>query len=301
MRVAVLGVLEMALVAQVDGLPRAGETVPARALAPRPGGSGVVKALTAAGLGAEVAVYGCVGNDPFGEEVLSALVQAGVRTTAVERVPGLPTGASVVLAGPERVGARSPGANARVDGSYVARHLAAIQEAAVVLVDLTLPAVGSVLRGLPADRPVLGAHPPRSAGSVPWSRLLLVVGTPDELGVEVGWATEPGVPARHPLLDQGLSNLVITGRPEGTYLVEAGGVTRFPGYGLPVGLPGRAVDAFSAACATRLAAGRGLYEAMGFAAAAAALAGSEEDRFPRPAEIVALLSGGPRFPGAPPD
>ncbi|MCX7750680.1 MAG: PfkB family carbohydrate kinase [Candidatus Bipolaricaulota bacterium] len=299
MRIAVLGTLGMVWVAEVERLPRPGEVVPARRVTVRPGGAGAVQALAAVRLGAEVSVYGCVGRDGVGEEVLATLSGVGVWTGAVERIPGLPTGATLVLAGPERIGAGSARAAAQPDPGYVNRHLPEISGAAVVLLDLDLPpaAVTSLLHGLPSEKLIVGTHPPQDLGLFPWDRLSVVVGTPGELGVEAGWEAE----GRHPLLAAGVRNIVVTGGPEGTYLLEAGGATRFPGYGQPLGFPARAVDAFAAALATRLAAGRGLYEAMGFAAAAAALTRFDEGRFPTSAEVLALLAEGPRFPGAPPD
>lgn len=307
MRIAVLGTLGVELVARVERFPRGGETAPARQFIVRPGGSGLVQAAAAARLGAEATAYGCVGGDDFGDQVLGALASAGAQGSPVSRIPTAPTGAWILLVNPEghRLGAGAVGANGWVDEGYVGQHLPRLREEDVVLLDLTLPRPGlaSLVQGLSPETPIVASHPlPKERLSIPWERISFVVGTADELGVQAG--PGPGseeIRLAHPILDAGVRNLVVTGIPDGTYLIEPGGITRFPSHGLANANPAGAVDAFCAALATRLAAGRGLYEAIGFASAAAALAGAAEDVFaslPTTERVLALLS--PRPPGPAP-
>jgi len=300
-RIAVLGTLGMELRARVERFPRAGETVPARDLVARPAGSGLVQAAAASRLGADVAAYGCVGTDPFGGQVLAALSRAGAPSAPVGRIPDAPTGAWLVLVDPEghRLGTYAPGANGRADEAYVVPHLPGLRDAEVILLDLTLPRGGltGVLRGLGPGTTVVASHPPpQNRLPISWERIAFVVGTPDELGGQAGPTPEAeAARVSHPLLDAGVRNLVVTGGPEGTYLVEPAGVTRFPSHGLSRTNPRAAVDVFCAALATRLAAGRGLYEAIGYANAAAALASAAEDvlaSLPTPERVLALLTPG---------
>jgi len=62
------------------------------------GASGGIFASQATRLGLRVALVGVVGADLFGDYVLKALGERGVDTHACARVPGLKTGASVILA-----------------------------------------------------------------------------------------------------------------------------------------------------------------------------------------------------------
>ncbi len=123
MAVVVLGSLNMDLVAQAPRLPRAGETVPGTFFRTAPGGKGANQAAAAARLGATVRMYGRVGDDAFGRQVVAGLTAGGVDAAGVVVEPDVPTGVALIV-----VDARGenqitvvPGANARVDATDVAR------------------------------------------------------------------------------------------------------------------------------------------------------------------------------------
>ncbi|QAA76860.1 MAG: hypothetical protein BIP78_1094 [Candidatus Bipolaricaulis sibiricus] len=311
MRVAVLGTLDVHLRAEVDRLPRPGETVSSRGLVREPGGAGTLQAIAAARLGAEVSMYGCVGADPFGDEVVAALSAAGVNPSAVERSAAAPTGASLVFVGPNRhqLAAHAPGANAMLDGEYVTRHISRIRDADAVLLDLAAPlaTLQAVLSALPRERPVVVLHPiaARPPSPLTWERVDFAVGSRDELEVQAGWTsgtTEDAARVSQAFLDRGVRNVVITLGIEGAYLVEQAGVTRFPPRAVPVVDATGATETFCAALAVKLAAGRGPYEALGYATAAAAVAASRRGgiaSLPASADVQALLSraSSPSQPG----
>src|SRR3954447_4342962 len=75
----VVGSINLDLVARVDVLPRAGETVFGTEFTRVPGGKGANQAVAAARLGARVRMVGAVGDDPLAEEAL-----AGLRAARVE-------------------------------------------------------------------------------------------------------------------------------------------------------------------------------------------------------------------------
>jgi sugar/nucleoside kinase (ribokinase family) len=64
------------------------------------GGSSVIFACGAARLGLRVAIVGVVGDDALGRFMLAAMAERGLDTSAVRIDPEVPTGASVILAGP---------------------------------------------------------------------------------------------------------------------------------------------------------------------------------------------------------
>ena len=65
-----LGSINMDLIATVDWLPQAGETVGGQDFATAAGGKGANQALAARRGGAEVKLFGAVGNDNFAEPAL---------------------------------------------------------------------------------------------------------------------------------------------------------------------------------------------------------------------------------------
>ena len=77
-KITVVGSVNLDLVARVDRLPRAGETVTGAIFERVPGGKGANQAVACARLGAEVTLIAAVGRDPFADEALTGLRDAGV-------------------------------------------------------------------------------------------------------------------------------------------------------------------------------------------------------------------------------
>ena len=73
MRIDVVGGANIDLVARLERLPEAGETLPSTSFSLIPGGKGANQAVAAARLGAEVRFVGAVGEDAHGETLLRAL------------------------------------------------------------------------------------------------------------------------------------------------------------------------------------------------------------------------------------
>jgi ribokinase len=74
----VVGSINLDLVARVERLPRAGETIGGSSFERFPGGKGANQAVAAARLGAHVKMIGAVGADPFADEALTQLRHARV-------------------------------------------------------------------------------------------------------------------------------------------------------------------------------------------------------------------------------
>ena len=92
----VVGSLNYDAVAQVERPPRPGETVQAVAATLGPGGKGANQAIAAARLGADVALFGCVGSDALGDAVVDAVAREGVDVTGVRRSATRPTGLALI-------------------------------------------------------------------------------------------------------------------------------------------------------------------------------------------------------------
>lgn len=94
-RLAVVGSINLDLVARAERLPRPGETVTGATFSRVPGGKGANQAVAAARLGARVAMIGAVGTDDLAEEALAGLRAAGVDLRGVRRAAG-PTGVALI-------------------------------------------------------------------------------------------------------------------------------------------------------------------------------------------------------------
>jgi ribokinase len=125
----VVGSINLDLVARVERLPRAGETVAGSTFERLPGGKGANQAVAAARLGARVRLIGAVGTDPYATEALAGLVDAGVELDL--RRDGT-TGIAVILvaADGENQIVVVPGANA---------HVAPVSPGGAVLSQLEIP------------------------------------------------------------------------------------------------------------------------------------------------------------------
>jgi ribokinase len=125
----VVGSINLDLVARVERLPRAGETVAGSSFERFPGGKGANQAVGAARLGARVRLVGAVGDDPLAAEALAGLVDAGVE---LELKREGTTGIAVILVaadGDNQI-VVVPGANA---------HVAPVSPGGAVLCQLEVP------------------------------------------------------------------------------------------------------------------------------------------------------------------
>jgi len=110
-RIVVVGSINLDLVAQVERLPRVGETVTGATFSRVPGGKGANQAVACARLGAEVTLIGAVGGDPFAEEALGELRETKV--TLDLETSAEPTGVALIYvdaAGETQI-VVAPGAN----------------------------------------------------------------------------------------------------------------------------------------------------------------------------------------------
>jgi ribokinase len=125
----VVGSINLDLVARVERLPRAGETVAGSSFERFPGGKGANQAVAAARLGARVRLVGAVGDDPLAAEALAGLVDAGVD---LELKREGTTGIAMILvaADGENQIVVVPGANA---------HVAPVSPGGAVLCQLEVP------------------------------------------------------------------------------------------------------------------------------------------------------------------
>jgi ribokinase len=282
-RVIVVGSVNVDLVATVDRLPAAGETVTGATFDRHPGGKGGNQAVAAARLGADVAFVGAVGDDTLAAEARSALEVEGVGVDELATVAG-PTGVALILVDRhgENLIAVASGANAALTAEHVLRALERLRTGAgdVVLVGHEIP-TATTAAALRAAREagattVLNPAPARGITRAALDSADVVVPNRGELaelspggGSPIDQATRVlGRPDDPP----GIDAVVVTLGADGALLVRRGNAPT--GVAAPAVVAVDAVgagDAFAGALAASLADGRDLDVAVGRAVVAASL------------------------------
>jgi ribokinase len=114
-RVFVFGSINTDLTVYVARLPQPGETIGGGTFGSYPGGKGANQAVAAARAGADVQLYGCLGNDAFGRERIASLEKTGVSTRGVRMLGDAASGIAQITvdASGENTIVVAPGANDR--------------------------------------------------------------------------------------------------------------------------------------------------------------------------------------------
>lgn len=278
--VVVVGSINADLVATVERIPVAGETIAGLGFLVHPGGKGANQAVAVGRLGYPVRMIGRLGNDAYGEQLRASLEAAGVDTSSVAISEGS-SGVAIILVSSagENCIVVVPGANALVTPQDIDQHLAVIREAGMVLTQLEIPietvaylAEVCSREGIPLMLDPAPAVPlPRSLlRNVNWF-------TPNE--TECAFFLRELASSEHgdqkqsaeALRNAGIEGVMLKLGSRGAYL-SAGGVEE-----LVPPIPVEAVDttaagdAFNGAFATALMMGKSSVESARFAAAAAAI------------------------------
>ena len=273
--VTVVGSVNLDLVARVERLPRAGETIGGATFERVPGGKGANQAVAAARLGASVAMVACVGEDGFAREALSGLVDAGVSTERVAAVDA-PTGVALIVVDGEGENTIvvAPGANGRLAPEHVD-----VAGADAVLCQLEVP-IEAVAAAADATDGLfcLNAAPAHVLPASLVERADLVIANRFEADA---------LPARPPLL-------ALTLGSEGAVLVERGEEVARADSPQVDAVDGTAAgDAFCAALVVSLLEGRRRADALARACAAGAAAASRfgaQPSLPTAADVDRLLA-----------
>jgi ribokinase len=277
--IAVVGSINLDLVARCERLPLPGETIGGAAFQRHPGGKGANQAVAAARLGADVSLTGMLAVDDLADETLLYLEDAGVDLDHVGWISegDEHTGVAliVVAADGETQIVVAPGANAHVRPQQVD-----VADADGVLCQLEVP-LGAVEEAARQCRGLfcLNAAPPRELPPELLARADLVVANRHELAV---LGDHPGLVA-------------VTMGAEGAALLEAGGeVARAEPPRIEAVDGTGAGDAFTACLAVSLLEGRPREQALERACAAGAIAASRpgaQSSLPSAAEVDQILAG----------
>ncbi|QQE75414.1 ribokinase [Brevibacillus composti] len=278
MKIAVLGSLNMDLVAHVHHLPQPGETIISSRFQTIPGGKGANQAVAAARLGAKVRMIGKVGGDSYGEQLLEGLAEAGIDTEGIEREGT--TGMALINVSDqgENQIVLVPGANNEVTVAYTAHHHDILTDCDVLLVQLEIPLDTVAYAVQTAHR--LGKRiilNPAPAQPLPEEMLRCIdTLTPNETELELLTGmpvkTLPEIEAAaQKLLAKGPGRVIVTLGEKGALLARTDGTLHIPACQVAAIDTTAAGDAFTAAFAVAQSRGMADEEAIRFASKAAAI------------------------------
>jgi ribokinase len=276
--IAVVGSVNLDLVASVSRLPRPGETLTGAELQYIPGGKGANQAVAAARLGAEVRFVGAIGEDDFGRRAVSELRAAGVDLTGLQVVQA-PTGIALILVddGGENQIVVMPGANHALAPAGVE---VGAPDALVCQLEIQDGAIEAGLRRTPDAFFCLNAAPARAVPSAVLERADLIVA--NSLELEALGSSPMG------------ALFAVTLGAEGALLLEDGEeVARAVPPSVDAVDGTAAGDAFTACLVVSLLEGRDREDALRRACAAGAIAASRpgaQPSLPTAAEVDEILA-----------
>ncbi len=96
-QVTVIGSINYDILSTMERAPKAGETVNGQTVQLMPGGKGLNQAVAARQQGVPVSFVGKVGQDMFGDRILSFFAEKGIDATHVGRSPDEATGSALIL------------------------------------------------------------------------------------------------------------------------------------------------------------------------------------------------------------
>ncbi|MFM0193184.1 ribokinase [Paraburkholderia strydomiana] len=280
-RVAVVGSLNMDLVARAPRLPHPGETLAGRTFAQVAGGKGGNQAVAAARLGAQVSMLGCVGADANGAQLRAGLEAEGIDCAAVETGREA-TGVALIVVDDASQNAIVivAGSNGEVTPETIARHEAVLAAADVVICQLETP-LDTVQAALATARRLgktVILNPAPATGPLPaeWLPLIDYL-IPNELeaatltGLPVG-SPEEAATAAAVLRAAGARNVLVTLGPRGVQAaLEGAAPALYDAPKVKAVDTTAAGDTFIGGFAAQLAQGASVDAAIRFAQRAAAL------------------------------
>jgi len=84
MRLAVVGSINIDMTVTAERIPLKGETLMGDNISYIPGGKGANQAVAMAKLGAEVEMFGCVGDDENGKKMIDNMKNHGIKTDNIK-------------------------------------------------------------------------------------------------------------------------------------------------------------------------------------------------------------------------
>lgn len=300
-KISVIGSLNMDLIVQLERMPLSGETIAGMGLKLVPGGKGANQAVAVSKAGAEATMYGCIGDDSFGEELLGSLEHAGVNVSEIIVSNVESTGIAAILlesSGENRI-IVIPGSNKLVDNDFVNSLWNKITESDLIVLQHEIPlSTCHYIINLANEASIPVLLNPAPFYPIPAEILKKVeylVTNETELQGLLDYkasSAEDLIIASYPLLETGLKNLIITLGKEGSVLLNKDMEIRQPAFYVDPVDTTAAGDTFVGFFAATMLTDHDPRKALEIASAAAAIAVTKlgaQTSIPSIDEVQALI------------
>ena len=278
-KIAVIGSLNLDLIATAHHIPAVGETVLAEYGGQHQGGKGANQASAIAKLGGDVVMLGAVGDDASGRHLLRGLKESGAVADHIKITPDEPTGQAWITI--DKDGGNTivvlPGANLLVDIAYIESKRAIIGSVDIVVMQLEIPLETVCYTAKMAKDlgKLVILDPAPAVKDLPDSLLAntdYVKPNESELEILTGYpASRYKEGARH-LLERGAKNVIVTLGASGVYFHSKDGtIFEKPAKKVRAVDTTAAGDSFIAAVALGIARGQTTSDAIDFAQAVASI------------------------------
>jgi ribokinase len=300
-KVAVVGSYGVGMTMRLPRVPVAGETLLGGEFSAGHGGKGSNQAVAAARLGAEVTLLTCVGDDAMGRDAHALWSAEGVDATVTRTAPGVATMVGMILVEPsgENRIVIAAGALNHLRPEHLTAFRPHIAAADIAVVSLEIPldtAVAALRLAREAGTPtLLNPAPAQPLPDEAWGLVDVVTPNRTEAAILLGHdpgSAGPAATLAAALHERGAATVVVTLGGDGAHVHARAGGRMIPAARPRADLDTTgAGDAFTAALAVELAAGRPTDDAVRVAARVGAhVVGIPEvlPALPRRAELDAL-------------
>jgi ribokinase len=302
--IAVVGSINLDLVATADHVPLPGETLTGNSFHTFHGGKGANQAVAVGRLGYPVSMVGKVGDDPFGAELRASLRESNVDVKAVKTVGG---SSGVALINIGRDGQNNivvvPGANGKLLPKDISAHSPLLRKAGMILTQLEIPLITLKTLAVFAHRNkiplMLDPAPARELSAGVLQATTWITPNESETRILCGLgAQEPVTPLTAArcadlLLARGPKNVVIKMGSQGAFVAAADGTREMiPSFSVKAVDSTAAGDAFNAGFAVSMLRGKTPREAARYASAVAAISvtrNGAQPSMPSAREVDAFL------------
>ena len=279
--IVVFGAINMDLIGLSTRLPLPGETVKGESFYTSPGGKGANQAVAAARLGGAVKMFGRVGNDLFGQDLIRNLSENQVNVDGIARDKNNSSGIAMILLDSTRQNhiLAIYGANLSCNEEQIQALESTLKETDVLLLQSEIPVDVSLDAARAAkSQEVLVIWDPAPPSKIPTEAYEFIdILTPNQseaeflTGIPVNDVTSADA-AASVLLEFGTKTVVIKMGDLGTFYASQHNKGHIMPYKVTAIDSIAAGDAFGGALAIALAKGNPIDKAMKFGAASGALA-----------------------------